>query len=862
MMKRRIATMGLALCMVLSLLPVSVRAEETVSDGTSLQDKINSGSGGIKLDADVDLADKSLTIPADREITLDLSGHQLTSSVSPVVAVEGKLTVTDSTAAAAPAIGAGDAVTYTSGSITTGDARRVAVRVRNGGAFTLEKGTVKAGNIAVCTDGVINGTGKASTAVIKGGYVEAQESAVVVWGQGARAEIEGGVLLSRDNAVVSGNGLSQYAGTTIEMSGGTLIGKITTAGYIACGIYHPQKGTLNITGGEIRASGGVGILMRGGSLVLDKDPAKELKITADGSGTGKVGDASLGVEAGSAVVLDQKSGYYDNGSLMFEAKKQSSDPTDLSQYKVKEYVSDGFKLKTETTADGIKYSVESSTTPPAPATYTITFDANGGTLSGGSTVTSGTDGKLASLPNDPTRTGYTFLGWYTGKTGGTKVTKDTVFTRDTTVYAIWEAARGTAPVTYTVTFYPNKDDTTQVHAAKTTKTDHTIDWPSDPTKTNYIFKGWFDADNKPYTVGAQFFADTSLYAQWEDNPDNPAKTFTITLDANGGALSEAGTVITNDSGKLDSIPAAPTREGYTFNGWFTAASGGEKVDLQSTFAQDSTIYAQWTKNTTPPSDGRYRVYGPGYVTGGRVDISHSTAEPGTRVTIELRPWSDYDLDWLTVTNLDTGRRVSVNERYSDEYTFTMPSSDVEVEVSYTDRYYNRYYAGTYYAEEETPVDSGPVKWYYSGGSIYHVDSGLVPSGSPLTRDMLISVLYNMDPASSGDPTIWAGSKGIIPDIYMSVLWGVDKPISREQTATILYGYSRHMGYNTSQSTSLAGYADYRQISAAARPAMSWAKAAGLISGTSASTLSPQAILTSGQAGAILSRYVANVSRTW
>lgn len=862
MMKRRIATMGLALCMVLSLLPVSVWAEGDGSApaGTSLQEQIDGGSNSIKLDANVDLADKSLTIPAGRVITLDLNGHQLSSNISPVVAVKGSLTVKDNTVTTFPTVKDDNTVEYQSGSIATvSDIRRDAVQVQNGGSFVLESGMVSASNAAIYVDGA----GQASSITIKGGYVKSTESAILVRGQGAKAVIEGGVILSEDNAVVSGNGQSQNGGTEITMSSGALISKIKTAGYITCGIYHPQKGTLNITGGEIRAPGGVGILMRGGSLVLDKDPDKELKITADGSGTGKVGDAGLNVEAGSAVVLDQKSGYYDNESLMFEAKKQSSDPTDLSQYKVKEYVSDGFELKKETTADGIKYSIKKEeTTPPVPTTYTITFDANGGTLSGASTMTTGTDGKLASLPSDPTRTDYTFLGWYTGKTGGTKATKDTVFTKDTTVYAIWEAAGGTTPVTYTVTFYLDKDDTTQAHATKTTKADHTIDWPSAPTKTGYTFKGWFDADNKAYTAGAEFFADTSLYAQWEGNSDNPAKTFTITLNANGGALSGGSTVTTGEDGKLSAMPADPKREGYTFNGWFTAASGGVKVDLKLTFTQDSTIYAQWTKDTTPPSDGRYRVYGPGYVSGGRVDISHSTAEPGTRVTIELWPWSDYDLDWLTVTNLDTGRRLSLTERYSDEYTFIMPSSDVEVEVSYSYRYHNKYYTGTYYTQEETPVNTGPVKWYYSGGSIYHADSGLVPTSSPLTRDMLISVLYNMDPSSSGDPTIWAGSKGIIPDIYISVLWGVDKPISREQTAMILYCYSQHMGYDTSKSTSLAGYTDYRQISAVARPAMSWAKAAGLISGTSASTLSPQAILTSGQGGAILTRYVANVSRTW
>ena len=125
--------------------------------------------------------------------------------------------------------------------------------------------------------------------------------------------------------------------------------------------------------------------------------------------------------------------------------------------------------------------------------------------------------------------------------------------------------------------------------------------------------------------------------------------------------------------------------------------------------------------------------------------------------------------------------------------------------------------------------------------------------------MLISVLYNMDDSSSGDPTFWATNNAIVPDIYMSWLWGVDKAISREQTAMILYCYARHMGYSTAQSTNITGYSDYSQIRAIARPAMAWVQAAGLITNTSDTTLSPRAALTCGQANSILSRFVSTVA---
>lgn len=68
--------------------------------------------------------------------------------------------------------------------------------------------------------------------------------------------------------------------------------------------------------------------------------------------------------------------------------------------------------------------------------YTVTFDANGGTV-GTENAETDIEGKLAELPT-PSRTGYTFKGWYTAATNGTEVTVDTVYTEDTTIYAQWK----------------------------------------------------------------------------------------------------------------------------------------------------------------------------------------------------------------------------------------------------------------------------------------------------------------------------------------------------------------------------------------------------------------------------------------
>ncbi len=74
--------------------------------------------------------------------------------------------------------------------------------------------------------------------------------------------------------------------------------------------------------------------------------------------------------------------------------------------------------------------------PPAPVTYTVTLDANGGTVSQASLKTD-EEGKLSYLPSAK-RKGYTFKGWFTALSEGTKITTSTVFTKDTTIYAQWK----------------------------------------------------------------------------------------------------------------------------------------------------------------------------------------------------------------------------------------------------------------------------------------------------------------------------------------------------------------------------------------------------------------------------------------
>ena len=170
---------------------------------------------------------------------------------------------------------------------------------------------------------------------------------------------------------------------------------------------------------------------------------------------------------------------------------------------------------------------------PEPETYTVTFNANGGELSGNATVEVEEGEKITGAPT-ASKDGYTFDGWFDAATGGDEIDLST----------------------YTVT------------------------------------------------------KDVTLYAQYtEDEEPGPGpgpqpepETFTVTFDANGGTLSGNATVEVEEGKTITGAPTAG-KDGYTFDGWFDAATGGDEIDLSTyTVTKDVTLYAQYTEDEEPGPD--------------------------------------------------------------------------------------------------------------------------------------------------------------------------------------------------------------------------------------------------------------------
>ena len=219
--------------------------------------------------------------------------------------------------------------------------------------------------------------------------------------------------------------------------------------------------------------------------------------------------------------------------------------------------------------------------------YTITFDT-----AGGSTVASITQdyGTAITAPADPTKEGYTFIGW-------DREIPANMPAENVTLTAQWEINR------YTVTFDTNGGSEI---APITQDYGTAITAPADPTREGYTFIGWDKAI--PATMPAE---NVTVTAQWEIN------RYTVTFDTAGG--SEIAP-ITQDYGTAIAAPADPTREGYTFIGW-------DREIPANMPAENVTLTAQWEIN-------RYTVT---FDTNGGSEIAPITQDYGTAITAPADP---------------------------------------------------------------------------------------------------------------------------------------------------------------------------------------------------------------------------------
>lgn len=235
-----------------------------------------------------------------------------------------------------------------------------------------------------------------------------------------------------------------------------------------------------------------------------------------------------------------------------------------------------------------------------PIPFIVTFNANGGTVS--TTSKSVNYGSTYGTLPISTRNGYTFDGWYTASSGGTKITStsNVTITANQTLYAHW------TPKTYTVSFNANGGSVST--SSKSVSYDSTYGTLPTPTRTGYTFDGWYTASSGgrkiTSTSNVSITANQTLYAHWT------ARTYTVSFNANGGSVATSSKSVDYDS-TYGTLPT-PTRTGYTFDGWYTSSSGGTKITSSSnvSITANQTLYAHWEKINIKGdinSDGKFNV---------------------------------------------------------------------------------------------------------------------------------------------------------------------------------------------------------------------------------------------------------------
>ena len=515
-----------------------------VADSKNLSDALTSDTAVIRLTGDIEI---TAYMTVQRAVTIDLNGHLLktTSGVSNLIQVieNGGLTLIDSNPNAVHKfdkrnalwkLAAEDAegeniVEIKGGAITGGS------YYTGGGIYVRKGGTLlmRGGNIVGCT-------------AREGGGVHVEDGGRFEMSAGT---ITGCVAQTANNDNTRGGGLCNF-GTTV-LSGAAAIrdcrailsGENTNKNE-GGGICSVRNLTIrdNVTVSGCTASEESDAMSIGGGDA-NNSPTEIIGGTFDGSVTNG-GTISGGAFTGPV----RNNGIISGGQFTGSVVNRGT-------------ITNGTFGGEVTNESGRSFGVISGGTfnGEVIGAYTVTFQSEGGSEVA-SQIRANTP---ADRPADPTKEGYTFIGWYNGES---EWDFETPVTAVLTLTAKWQINR------YTITF-----DTAGGSEVPSITQDYgtAITPPAAPTRTGYTFAGW----NREIPT-AMPAGDMTITARWQVNQ------YTITFKPENGGQD---IVIKQDYGTAITAPANPTKTGYTFAGW-------DKTIPSTMPAGDMTITARWTEN--------------------------------------------------------------------------------------------------------------------------------------------------------------------------------------------------------------------------------------------------------------------------
>lgn len=468
-----------------------------VADSKNLSDALESDSAVIRLTGDIEI---TAYMTVQRAVTIDLNGHLLktTSGVSNLIHVtqNGELTLVDSNPNAVHKFDKSNALWK----LAAEDAESENIVVIKGGAITGGTGTGEAGN--TCGGGIY--VRKGGTLLMRGGNIvgcTAREGGGVHVEDGGRFEMSAGTITgcvaqTANNDDTRGGGLCNF-GTTV-LSGAAAIRDCRAIqsdvdhGYAGGGLYSVRNLTIrdNVTVSGCTASEESDAMSIGGGDA-NNSPTEIIGGTFDGSVTNG-GTISGGAFTGSVV----NRGTITNGTFDGEVTNENgrsfgtiSGGTFNGKVTNKNDISDSPE-ETPAKISGGTFNGE------VIGAYTVTFQSEGGSEVA-SQIRANTP---AARPADPTKEGYTFIGWYNGES---EWDFETPVTADLTLTAKWQLNQ------YTITFKLENGGQDIV-----IKQDYgtAITAPANPTKTGYTFAGW--DKTIPTTMPA---GDMTITARWTEN---------------------------------------------------------------------------------------------------------------------------------------------------------------------------------------------------------------------------------------------------------------------------------------------------------------------------------------------------------
>ncbi len=267
----------------------------------------------------------------------------------------------------------------------------------------------------------------------------------------------------------------------------------------------------------------------------------------------------------------------------------------------------------------------------------------------------------------------------------------------------------------------------------------------------------------------------------------------------------------------------------------------------------------------------------------------TAAASGDRITVTVRPNSGYELDMIRAIT-SGGTVVNLSDRYSDEYRFTMPASNVEVRATFVRQSSgNSYWGGANWASPpgdgedsgarrttdpmptQNPTQSvpkagassqlfrdiptyhwaaGEINWANQMGYMSGSGGSFNPDGTITHQQMwmVLARLTGSRPANMTEARRWAVENSFADGS------SPNGAVTRQQLVTALYRCAHLMGSTNRNTTSLAGYTDSRLVPTVARDAFAWAVANGILGGTANGRLDPNGTLTRAQFAVILYRY--------